>query len=348
MKQKFWLSLLTLAGMVAILMAIRNGHPTAHGVIPQSARLAGTQESSDSVAVDIASAIESHDLSESRRGKLASLYSARTIDELQRLAPVVNGEQVADLVELSTLSEVFCNVGYSLVDGGNEPSMKVFVKMLTRSKSGGATSQDLASAEWLDGLRARFCSQGVALQDTNANDAFSSLDASMIEAAGLVEVHDALALRDELESVADRIESGESISEQSAADLLQRVSETRERLIDFLKRTQSPAAFRRAAEVLSEDLFAKGWYPGVTSNYADNFMAPEIGWRSVGADLAFCRLAGPGCGPTSMALVHRCMPNNCRPGETVADFWRRTTSPQAMEAAQAYADALLAIRQGKP
>lgn len=266
-----------------------------------------------------------------RADPLGTLYGARTLTDLKNSLYALTGDRVYDGLELEHDADLFCAYG-GLADG----RARSFVEV-TRSFSGGSPDA-MRSAQWLDTLRSTFC-EGRIGSPPPGFDPVLLLDLPhMAGLDELAELETAARQVDVDELIADRAERVEIVQARAQSD------EIRAHLLDFMAATGSPAAFRRAAESLTS--VGSDWYPGETRAKAALQNTPPY-WRMVGPELAFCRMAPAACAAGSMTTINRCMPINCRPGESLLDYYRRTESPQTMAIANAYADALMALRAGR-
>jgi len=272
---------------------------------------------------------------------IKKLYGAATIDELEINAAMAGNQLLLDSIILKDQANTICNFLHGFAQNGKSTYLVDTIGEFRKP----VTKDAMASAVMVDNFRSNFCTHGIALAEYGSGyesyDAYLSAERGINEAAQLGVVQRATDLVSEVNSLPS--------DEASDAKVKDKIATARGELLDFVASTDSPAAFRRAAELLSDDSpLGRGWYPNGVRERAVWVEGPESIWRTVGVQLAFCQMVGPGCGPNSLAAFDGCMPGNCRPGESVADFLRRTNSPQAMDAAQAYADALLAMRRGKP
>ena len=262
---------------------------------------------------------------------LRALYAARTAGELKNARALLSGADVFDGMELDDYADRFCQWGSS---SGIKRSFAYFAPKLTGSDTG----QGMASARWLDTLRERFCADWAGPSPEYGTG-------QGVEMLKLAELDD-LA---ELENAAHEYDVDALVAANADQAVLEQARqlevEIRDQLLDFMANTDSPAAFRRAAESLVS--YNNDWYPGDTRAKAALQMGQEH-WRLVGPEIAYCRMVPFACAAGSMTTISRCRPINCVPGESLMDFYRRTQSPQTLDIAQTYADALLALRQSGP
>ncbi len=300
------------------LQAGRDGALTNAGPSPAVGRLETLRESRPARA---------------HKNPVQALYAARTLSELEIASSMLTGERVLDAKTMEYWADRFCSFGS--YDGGPERSFEE----VTRSIAAGSDADGILSARWLDRLRATFCEGRVGPPSFDPLFALNlPSEAGLNELARLEAVSGGLDLDNEdIDVLAD--DPALAQARRGAKD------ELRTQVLDFMARTDSPAAFIRAAEMLVT--LGDDWYPGGTRAKAERQMTPPY-WRMVGSEIAFCHLAPSACAAGGMTVISRCMPLNCRAGESLLDYYRRTQSPQSIEIANAYADALLAMRQGRP
>lgn len=272
---------------------------------------------------------------------IKKLYGSATIEEIEVNTAMIGNNLLLDSILLKDQANAICNFLHGFAQNGKSSYLVDTIGEFRKP----VTKDAMVSAVMVDNFRKNFCTYGIALAEYGSGyesyDAYLSAEREINEAAQLGAVQRAIDLVSEVNTL--------SSEEMSNAEVNDMIAIARKDLLDFVTSTDSPAAFRRAAELLSDDSpLGRGWYPNGVRERAVWVEGPESAWRTVGVQLAFCQMVGAGCDPNSLSAFDSCMPGNCRPGESVADFLRRTTSPQQMEAAQAYADALLALRQGKP
>lgn len=263
---------------------------------------------------------------------LQALYAAHTLSDLAIASASLTGEHVLDAKTMEYSAERFCGFGSSR--GAPARSFEE----VTRGMAAGSDAEVIRSARWLDRLRASFCEGRAGSPDF---DPLSAL--TLPAAAGLDELD---RLEADFGSVDFDAEGMDVVGEEPDLAQARRVAkeELRTQVLDFMARTNSPAAFSRASEMLVP---YDDWYPeGVRAKASRQLGLPH--WRVAGSEIAFCRLAPSACAAGSLTVISRCIPLNCRAGESLPDYYRRTQSPQTIEIANAYADALLALRQGKP
>ena len=262
---------------------------------------------------------------------LRALYAARTAGELKNARAMLSGAAVFDGMELDYYADRFCLYGRS-------SGIKRSFADLAPKLIGSDTGRGMASARWLDTLRERFCADWAG----PSPEYDPLLPLVMAELTGFGDLA-------ELENAAHEYDVDALVAANADPAVVkqarQKQAEIRDQLLDFMANTDSPAAFHRAAESLVS--YNNDWYPGDTRAKAALQMGQEH-WRLVGAEHAFCRMAPAACAAGSMTTISRCMPINCVPGESLMDFYRRTQSPQTLDIAQTYADALLALRQSGP
>ncbi|WP_147652797.1 hypothetical protein [Vulcaniibacterium gelatinicum] len=111
--------------------------------------------------------------------------------------------------------------------------------------------------------------------------------------------------------------------------------------LDVASSTRSPAVFKEAVDVLA----ANGWSPPGFRMPGLSHEQQQMMIRELGALLAMCALNGGGCGPGKLMAIRWCLPSDCVPGESLQDFLARNHTPNDFRAAQAYANALLAMRR---
>jgi hypothetical protein len=254
---------------------------------------------------------------------LSRIYSANSITELYALNGEVTGELAVDLAERIDHVRAFCNSLTSISEyGGN--SFLDWSAVLSKGLSLSEPSKEIErSGEYIDFIRPRFCTEEVDLFVP-----FSS-EISMVETA-LEQTGVNALLHMASESYDSEVE----------------LNDARDRLIDFMATTASPVAFFRAAEHLVADTpISQGWQlPGYRSHPADfGPDRPKIGF--VALQLAYCRLAPMACRGNGITVINQCVPSNCRPNESLQEFLQRTHSADVMTAAEAYANALLRLRQ---
>lgn len=261
-----------------------------------------------------------------------ALYAAHSLSDLAIASARLTGEHVLDTKTMEYSADAFCGFG-STRGAPARPFEEVI-----RDMDAGSDADAIRSAQWLDRQRATFC-EGRA-----GSPGFDPLSAlTLPAAAGLDELD---RLEADFGSVDFDAEGMDVVGEEPTLAQARRVAkeELRIQVLDFMARTDSPAAFSRASEMLVP---YDDWYPEGVRAKASRQLGPPH-WRVAGSEIAFCRLAPSACAGGSLTVISRCMPLNCRPGESLLDYYRRTQSPQTIEIANAYADALLALRQGKP
>lgn len=249
-------------------------------------------------------------------------YNAVTIDDIYAQEIVAQGESAYDLSALKHRAEALCQ------DPLGTKRKRTFIEFIEMMNQGAPLSPtQLASAQLLDGFRARFCTRGIAAYAIEGRDL--DIDA---EAFGMSALANALRVQYEYGEKPDQSEVSEKETESVRAALL-----------DFMAQTESPMAFRLSAELLGQDTPLGEWWAPPKS-YTVNAPKPSQA-RAVGGEIAFCQLAGNACAANTLTTIRACMPANCRAGESLMAYYRRTQSPEVIEQAQAYANALLAMRR---
>jgi len=260
------------------------------------------------------------------------LYAARTLSELEIAATMMTGERMLDAKAMEYLADRFCSFGS--YDGGSTRTFEETARAMAMEND----ADGMSSAQWLDRRRATFCEGRFGPPILDPLSVLNlSQEAGIDDLARLESAFSSLGINNEGVDVLDD-DANLATARRDLKD------ELRAQVLDFMARTSSPAAFSRASELL---LDADDWYPGGTRAKASRQMGLPY-WRMVGSELAFCQLAPSACAAGSLTVISRCMPMNCRPGESLQDYYRRTQSLQSIEIADAYADALLAMRRGKP
>ncbi len=260
-------------------------------------------------------------------------YTAGTIDQLDALAVVARGDLAFDLDYLKYRANVFCQDLYARRQSGKREGTFLEVVQIGQTRGDPVSPEQVASAKWVDRKREQFCTRGVAQHDVAVVD-----EAEAARLAGVGALADAIAMAEAEAVDPDDPPKGEELDP------------VRANLLELMKSTASPTVYRMAAQLLAGDTRLGNWWtpPGMPRSFpvlSEINQADANQWRSVGGEIAFCQLAGGACGPDTLTTILSCMPANCRPGETLLAYLRRTQSPQTMEQAQAYANAMLAQRR---
>ena len=262
----------------------------------------------------------SHMHGDSVESKISKVYTASSIFGLYSVAPEIEGELLFDISDQLNAAEVFCNAMPGLAEQGRN-SFVEFSQAL--GKKADLSEEIIHSGVYLDQLRLRFCSDGVDVESPFFH-----------QADWLTTVSDELKLGELTVAIEDNFETDDE------------VNSARENLVAFVATTESPAAFLEAVSILvSDSSVGRGWRPpGYTARPPD-FGLDNHKVGTLGAELAYCRLAPVACRGDGINVVRRCLPANCRPNESLTEFLQRTHSPDVVAAAESYAAALLRLRQ---
>ncbi len=259
---------------------------------------------------------------------LAALYRATSYADVMRRYEAAGANPSFDLVNMKAWVTDLCSSWYAF------GPRRTLVERAQRALPPGSEWPDAAqSARLGDRYLQAYCGDVVddpSLRPTpmeGPEEYYQALDRLGLQA--LIDAHKMALENDFVQGSPERQANARAVTE---------------RLRDLAAKTESPAVFEAAAAELAR----KGWQPegyvGDTSHIYGNGDHWTPG--KVGVALAFCRLAGGGCGPNGLRVMLACLPANCRAGESLLDFYRRTVAPQSLQAAQRYADGLLAVRAG--
>ena len=245
-------------------------------------------------------------------------YSARSVAQLLEGAEQLPTEFSADVIALEEAAAKLCLVA---VDPATmAQAHDTFVGVYRHLALAGIVVEHpdlLSSYQWVDDYRDEFCGVSPAIQAQT----YQQREARRLA----IEEYALLRAAEQARS-----DGSEGDPRQSAGVAM-----------DILISTSSPAMFREAAYVLAA---TSDWsLPGYTPRRTTIGGQEEV--RTLGADLAYCQLLVGGCGPGSLLAINYCMPSNCRRGESVFDFLGRTQSPDLMDQASEYANALLRLRR---
>lgn len=246
---------------------------------------------------------------------MAAAYRARTYSSLLRAIAELGPEYALDAYDLKDAADELCSV----MRGTSASYLELYRKKVAKG-SVEAHPQNEASYALVDARRLEFCD--VAKSVVGRDDALASMQKRRAQAEASPDYARLLEIEGQfMQDGGDAAVAG---------------------MVDVARSTHSPAVFKEAIEMLAET----GWLP-------PSFLPPpgfdheelQVKITAVGSFLAYCHLNSSGCAPGSLLSVRACLPFDCVRGESVQQFLARRVTPDELRAAQAYANALLALRR---
>lgn len=249
---------------------------------------------------------------------LARVYGATSYTTLLRYVSELGPDFALDAHDLLEWADHLCSVQGALADGVGRTYEELYEYLVARGMVR-AHPEVEASYLYVNRMQSSYCDVGT-----------SNVDRSLWQE----KVEKKQLLGSQSPDYARLLEA-EKMAADPGAESLVSVA------VDIATNTNSPAVFKEAADKLA----ASGWLPPGYQMPGFAHDQQQLVIRELGGILSQCSLTVNGCAAGSLMAIRFCMPSDCRPGESVQQFLARNHTPGEFHAAQAYAQALLAMRR---